>query len=129
MGFEDFSNPIVMEGKDIDMPDILLRTSNFLLDEVEVKGREFIRKEDFMLIIPGKQQSKHATTGYDLLDNLMIPGLDVDKQSGIVKNFNGLVTLYINGRKADFREVKSLRSKDIEKIEYHDAPKEYTRAR
>ena len=123
MGFEDFSNPIVMEGKDIDMPDILLRTSNFLLDEVEVKGREFIRKEDFMLIIPGKQQSKHATTGYDLLDNLMIPGLDVDKQSGIVKNFNGLVTLYINGRKADFREVKSLRSKDIEKIEYHDAPK------
>ena len=123
MGFEIFSSPIEMEEKDIDMPDITLKTSNFLLDEVEVKGRGFIRKEDFMLIIPGKQQSKHASTGYDLLDNLMIPGLEVDKQSGIVKNFSGLVSMYINGQKADIREIKSLRSKDIEKIEYHDAPK------
>lgn len=122
MGFDTFSSPIELKEKDIDMPDIMLKTSNFFLDEVEVKGRAFIRKEDFALIIPDKQQVKHASTGYDLLDNLMIPGLSVDRQDGTVKNSNGVVSMYINGQKADFREVRTLRPRDIEKIEYHDAP-------
>ena len=34
----------------------------------------------------------------------------------------GAVTLYIDGRKVDYREVQSLRPRDIEKVEYFDVP-------
>ena len=34
----------------------------------------------------------------------------------------GTVTLYIDGRKVDYREVQSLRPRDIEKVEYFDVP-------
>lgn len=122
MGFDSYSCRIELEGKDLNMPDVILKASNTFLKEVEIKGKSFIRKKDHVLIIPGKQQVKHASTGYDLLDNLMIPGLNVDRQSGEVKNFNGIVSMYINGQRADFREVRTLRPRDIEKIEYHDAP-------
>lgn len=70
-----------------------------MLNEVVVKGSSFIRKEDHILVIPDKQQVKHANTGYDLLYNLMIPSLDINKQTGKVTTFGGTVSLYINGEK------------------------------
>lgn len=101
---------------------IVLETDNVFLGEVEVKGRAFIRQQDKVLIIPDKQQVKHAGTGYDLLYNLMIPGIEVDRMGGKVKTFGGEVTLYIDGRKVDYREVQNLRPRDIEKVEYFDSP-------
>lgn len=92
------------------------------LREVEIVGSSFVRTEDGLIAIPNKQQIKHASTGYDLLYNLMIPGVDVDRRSGKVSAFNQRVTLYIDGQKADYREVQSLRPRDIVKVEYYDAP-------
>jgi hypothetical protein len=56
------------------------------------------------------------------LYNLMIPGLRVDRKNKTVEAITGTATLYINGVKADFREVQNLRPKDIEKVEYHSMP-------
>ena len=96
------------------MPDIILKSSSVALKEVEVKAQSMVLLDDRMLVFPEKQQVRHSYTGYDLLDRLMIPGLEVDRWSGNVKNFAGTVTLYIDGRKADFREVQSLRPRDVE---------------
>lgn len=104
------------------LPDMTLVEDNVRLGEVKVEGQSFIRKKDRVLIIPDKQQVKHAHTGYDLLYNLMIPNIDVDRRKGSVSTLGGNVSLYINGRKVDYREVKNLQPKDIEKIEYFDAP-------
>ena len=101
---------------------IKLIKSNIALSEVVIKGKSFIRQNDRVLILPDKQQIKHAATGYDLLYNLMIPGINVDRKKGQVSTFSGEVTLYINGRKADYREVQALRPQDIEKVEYFDMP-------
>lgn len=101
---------------------VVLQAENVLLGEVEVRGSSFIRQKDRVLVLPNKQQIKHSGTGYDLLYNLMIPGIDVDRKSGKVSAPNGEVALYIDGRKVDFREVQSLRPRDIEKVEYFDAP-------
>ena len=87
-----------------------------------VKGQSIIRKDDRLIIIPDKQQVKHAWTGYDLLYNLMIPGIDVDRRAGTVKTLGGNVTLYINGRKTDYREVQNLRPRDIVRVEFWDVP-------
>ena len=104
------------------LPALCLKENNVMLGEVEVKGTSFIRQKDRVLIIPDKQQVKHAFTGYDLLSNLMIPGIEVDRKNGVVATMGGTVTLYIDGRKVDYREVQSLRPRDIEKVEYFDVP-------
>lgn len=113
---------LLVDNQQIVMPDITLEGDNVLLNEVIVKGTQFIRQKDKTLIIPDKQQTKYAHTGYDLLSNLMIPGVDVDRQTGEVSTLQGAVTLYINGEKVGYREVQSLRPRDVEKIEYYNVP-------
>lgn len=92
------------------------------LDEVVVKASYLTRKDDHILVIPTKEQRKHAVTGYELLSNLMIPGVSVDRTNGNITSPAGAATLYIDGREADFREVQSLRPKDIARVEYFDIP-------
>lgn len=92
------------------------------LDEVVVKSSYLTREGDHILAIPTKEQRKHAVTGYDLLSNLMIPGVSVERSTGSVTTPNGAATLYIDGREVDFREVQSLRPKDVSRVEYFDVP-------
>ena len=122
VGYGQKAYPFRQENKDRALPDIILKSSSVALQEVEVKAQSIVQLDDRMLVFPEKQQVRHSYTGYDLLDRLMIPGLDVDRRGGSVKNFAGTVTLYIDGRKADFREVQSLRPRDVEKVEYFEAP-------
>ena len=92
------------------------------LDEVVVKTSYLTREDDHILAIPTKDQRKHAATGYDLLSNLMIPGVYVERSTGSVTTPTGAATLYIDGREVEFREVQSLRPKDISRVEYFDVP-------
>ena len=92
------------------------------LDEIVVKASYLTREDDHILAIPTKEQRKHAVTGYDLLNNLMIPGVSVERSTGSVTTPSGAATLYIDGRKVDFREVQSLRPKDIARVEFFDVP-------
>lgn len=92
------------------------------LGEVVVKSSYLTREGDHILAIPTKEQRKHAVTGYDLLSNLMIPGVSVERSTGSVTTPNGAATLYIDGREVDFREVQSLRPKDVSRVEYFDVP-------
>lgn len=92
------------------------------LDEVVVKASYLTREDDHILAIPTKEQRKHAVTGYDLLNNLMIPGVSVGRSTGSVTTPSGAATLYIDGREVDFREVQSLRPKDIARVEFFDVP-------
>lgn len=122
VGYATLYKGISILNKDCYLSDIVLTADNIILGEVVVKGTTFIRKKDHTLIIPDKQQLKHAYSGYDVLYNLMIPGVDVDPRSKSVSTSRGAVTLYINGVQADLREVQNLRPKDIEKVEYYDIP-------
>lgn len=92
------------------------------LDEVVVTASYLTREDDHILAIPTKEQRKHAVSGYDLLRNLMIPGISVNRTMGSVTTPAGSATLYIDGREVDFREVQSLRPKDIARVEYFDIP-------
>ena len=121
VGYASENIRIPNTAKNLDLGAISL-TSDTELKEVTVTANSVIQKKDRLLIIPDKQQIKHAYTGYDLLYNLMIPGVSVDRRQGTVSTSKGGATLYINGRRADFREIQNLRPKDIEKIEYYDTP-------
>lgn len=122
VGYKTSVRPVTINRQDITFPPVTLESDNVMLGEVVVKGSSFIRQKDRILVIPDKQQVKHANTGYDLLYNLMIPNVEVDKRTGKVSTLGGSVTLYINGEKADYRDVQSLRPRDIENVEYYDVP-------
>lgn len=92
------------------------------LDEVVVKASYLSREDDHIMAMPTKEQRKHAVTGFDLLNNLMVPGVSIDRLKGIVTTPVGNATIYIDGREVDFREVQSLRPKDISRVEFHDMP-------
>ena len=122
IGYKPAFIQIKMSDKNLEVPLVTLETENVVLGEVVIKGSSFIRKDDHVLVIPDKQQVKHASTGYELLYNLMIPNIEVNKRTGTVSTFGGEVSLYINGEKADYRDVQSLRPRDIENVEYYDVP-------
>ena len=120
IGYKSKVIPVTVRNEDVTVPTVTLESDNVILGEVVIKGSSFIRQKDRVLIIPDKQHIKHANTGYDLLYNLMIPDIEVNRKKGEVSNGLGTVTLYINGEKADYRDVQSLRPRDIEKVEYFD---------
>lgn len=122
IGYKSKVIPVTVRNEDVTVPTVTLESDNVILGEVIIKGSSFIRQKDRVLIIPDKQHIKHANTGYDLLYNLMIPDIEVNRKKGEVSNGLGTVTLYINGEKADYRDVQSLRPRDIEKVEYFDVP-------
>lgn len=101
---------------------VVLKGNANELAEVTVSAGYISRVDGYLQIIPEKILVKHSTTGYQLLNNLMLPGLGVDQFEGTVQLYGHEVSLYINGQPADFRMIQNLRPKDVLKIEYHDAP-------
>lgn len=93
LGYKPDTLSVTVDG-DTDVGTVVLARDGALLDEVTVSGRTFIRQKDKLLIIPDKVSVKHAATGYDLLANLMIPGVDVDRRKGQVTRFGNDVALY-----------------------------------
>lgn len=91
------------------------------LDEVVISASNITRVNDHLIVYPNEQQRKHTNSGYGVLKNLMIPGLIVN-QSGYVEAMGMQASLYINGQECDAKEVQMIRPRDIEKIEYYDAP-------
>lgn len=92
------------------------------LAEVNVIAKHLTREADRIVAMPTTEQRKHAHTGYDLVRNLMIPGVSVDRKTFKVNTPTGGATLYIDGREVDVREVRALRPRDVAKVEYIDMP-------
>ena len=128
IGYKNFSLTIDMPNSNYTLPPIILKGDSVILDAVTITGSSMIRKKDHLLVIPDKEQIKHAFSGFDLLYNLMIPGLTVNRKNKTVTAVTGDAVFYINGIKADIREIQNLQPKDIEQVEYYILPtkKPYT---
>lgn len=105
MGYTPYSQNINVHSEEITIPNITLENNSVALNEVIIKGNKLVRKEDKVIIIPDQQIVKHTFGGYDLLADLMIPNVRVDRFKGTVETFGGNVSLYIDGRKVDYREI------------------------
>ena len=65
------------------------------LKEVVVNASYLTREDDHISAILPSEQRKHAVSGYDLLRNLMIPGISVNRTTGSVTKPAGTAnTLY-----------------------------------
>lgn len=106
----------------VDIGYTILEEDQQFLKEVKVTASRYQKTDNGLSVFPSKEQVKYSHSGYDLLEKLMIPGLNINAQKGTVLHFRTDVGLYINGEKADYRRVNNLRPKDIEKVEYMDNP-------
>ena len=102
---------------------ISMKPSTYLLKNVIVNGENIIRKDDRTMYLPTKKQTNSANSGIGLLYNLMIPELQVDNMDEkVTTNDNQSVTLCIDERKTDIKEVSQLRPRDVARVEFQNYP-------
>lgn len=122
IGYDSISLTLKDVYSKVDLGDILMHPSSTELSEVVIVGKQISRTDDRMLLFPNKLQKKHASNGYDLINNLNLPKVNVDLLTNAVTTVGGDVTLCINGREVTQDDIRGLLPQDILRVEYHDLP-------
>lgn len=74
-------------------------------------------------MIPSSRQIKAATSGYELLSHMQLPGLKVNSiERSISTVSGGSVQLRINDIEASTAQVQALRPDEVLRVEYIDNP-------
>ena len=106
-----------------DVGEILLGEDAVALEGVTVSGFAQTTRSDRKLVFPSERQVKASRNGIELLQQLMLPRIQVDPLNNAIKMVgNGTVQLRINGVKVEQQEIQALQPADIIRIEYHDDP-------
>lgn len=93
------------------------------LDEVTVEASSWVQKADRNLLFPNAQQIKQSRNGLQLLQKLQIPGVIINpSDQSIALADKSEVSLRINGRPADNKEIQALSPEQIVRVEYIDNP-------
>lgn len=109
--------------RDIDLGKIGLKDAAVSLDGVTVSGSAHISNADRKLVFPSERQVKISKNGVDLLQQLMLPRIQVNPiNNEIGLSGGGELQLRVNGVKAGIDEIKALRPEDVLRVEYHDSP-------
>jgi hypothetical protein len=107
----------------ITIPDILMEEETVGLDAVTVTASAVTNRIDRKLIFPTERQINASSNGIDLLQQLMLPRLQVNpltREVGVISG--GEVQLRINGVKVEVSDIVALQPKDVIRVEYHDNP-------
>ncbi len=108
-------------GLNVDSIESSLKQVN--LDEVTVEASSWIQKADRNLLYPNAQQIKQSSNGLQLLQKLQIPGVIVSPtDNSIALADKSEVSLRINGRPADNKEIQALSPEQVIRVEYIDNP-------
>lgn len=116
---------ILLENLDrkINLGDIRLIQDAVSLQGVTVTGSNVIEKIDRQIVIPSSRQIKAATSGYELLSHMQLPGLKVNSiERSISTVSGGSVQLRINDIEASTAQVQALRPDEVLRVEYIDNP-------
>ncbi len=109
--------------RNVDLGEILLEDAAVAMEGVTVSASAQISHSDRKLLFPSERQMKVSTNGVNLLQQMMLPRIQVNplkNEIGVLGG--GELQLRINGAKAEIDEIKSLLPTDIIRIEYHDNP-------
>lgn len=108
---------------DISLEEIWLEEDAVSLENVTVSAANLISKSDRKLIFPSERQVNASTNGINLLQQLMLPKLQVNPLFNEVSlPGGGEVQFRINGAKVERPEILALQPAEIIRIEYHDNP-------
>lgn len=102
---------------------VKMQAKSFLLKGVTVEAARVVEKVDRQIIFPTKEQVKTASNGYDLLDNLSLPTIIVNRAERKVLSLKGgEVQMRINDVKASMQDVLALQPDEVTKVEFINVP-------
>ena len=106
--------------RDINLGCIVLDEDTMELEGVEIKGNLVYHDKEKSSYLPSVRQKKTAYNAFGLLYNLMIPELKIDRRTKSIRTQDEKnVAQCINGHEATSLEIKSLRARDIIRIDYY----------
>lgn len=102
---------------------VRMLANSYLLKGVTVEAAKVVEKVDRQIIFPTKEQVKTASNGYDLLDNLSLPTIIVNRAERKVQSLKGGdVQIRINDVKASMQDVLALQPDEVTKVEFINVP-------
>lgn len=116
---------ISLEGlsKNAALGEIQLNDDAVALGGVTVSASAQSTRADRKVVFPSDRQLKASSNGLDLLQQMMLPRIQVDMMNNQIKiPGNGVVQVRINGVKVEQEDLRALAPADIVRIEYHDNP-------
>ena len=123
LGFKTEYISLESLSKNISLGEISLNDDAVSLDGVTVSASAQTSHADKKVVFPSDRQMKASGNGMDLLQQMMLPRVQVDLLNNEIKaTGNGVVQVRINGVKVEQDEIKALNPSDIIRIEYHDNP-------
>lgn len=122
LGFHSESILISGNSKTINMGNIYLLDKSIELSEVTVEGAGMIEKVDRYIVIPTAAQIKRSAGSIDLLNNLNLPGLDVDLKERTASIGGQRPVFQINGIPKSQSDILALNPDNVLRIEYSDNP-------
>ena len=106
-----------------DLGYIPLEEESYAIDNVTVTASAQRSEVDRKIVYPSTRQQKASANGVDLLQQLMLPRIQVDPVNNTIKvPGDGEVQMRINGVKVTAQEIRALRPDEIIRVEYHDNP-------
>lgn len=101
--------------------DVFLNESVLSLGEVVISSSSIISKINQRIIFPTKQQLSHSANGIQLLNTMMLSGLNINPITNTISSSDGgKVVLQINGVNATSEEIQTLQPCQIKRVEYSD---------
>lgn len=102
---------------------VRMQANSYLLKGVTVEAARVVEKVDRQIIFPTKEQVKTASNGYDLLDNLSLPTIIVNRAERKVLSLKGGdVQIRINDVKVSMQDVLALQPDEVTKVEFINVP-------
>ncbi len=92
------------------------------LQEIVIEAPKVIRKADMDVYHPSKSAVENSKNGMQLLNNLMIPSLNVSEALGSIQAAGQSVQIRINGRESTIDQVRALLPETIKRVEWIDNP-------
>lgn len=93
------------------------------LQEVVVTAHQYIETAKKVSVRPTRQEKKHSTNGYSLLQNMNLPDFNVNASSKTISTVAGRdVRILINGVEAGTDELATLAASEILQVDYQRNP-------
>lgn len=91
------------------------------LDEIVISASSTISKINQRIVFPTKLQLDHSANGMQLLNTMMLSGLNINPMTNTISSSDGgKVVLQINGVNTTSEEILTLQPRQIRRIEYSD---------
>lgn len=92
------------------------------LDEVVINAPTVIRKADKNIYGVNEPLKERSSSAMNLINNLQIPGLNVNEVMEKITSSLGTVQIRVNGREIDADKLKTINKANIQRIEWIDNP-------